>query len=158
MAASSGSQIWKGLMMKISYILSDKPKEYELIHAASSTPLTEIIDILSSKKIGAIVILDDDTLSGIISERDIVRILSVNSPDVLGQRVGNYMTKNVQCCHPEDQVTEVLERMSEGRFRHMPALQDGRLLGLVSIGDVTRIRVQETQREAEQMRQYIAAG
>lgn len=144
--------------MKVSYILSDKPKEYELIHATSHTPLAEIIDILSRKKIGAIVILDDDTLSGIISERDIVRILSLNSPDVLAQNVGKYMTKNVQCCHPEDLVTEVLERMSEGHFRHMPALKDGRMLGLVSIGDVTRIRVQETQREAEQMRQYIAAG
>jgi len=144
--------------MKVSFILSDKPKEYELIHTPSDTPLQKIVDILSDKKIGAIVILDNDTLSGIISERDIVRILSLNTPDVLDQNVGSYMTKNVQCCHPEDQVTEVLEKMSEGRFRHMPAIQDGRLLGLVSIGDVTRIRVQQSQMEAEQMRQYIAAG
>jgi len=144
--------------MKVSYILSDKPKEYELIHAASSTPLAEIIDILSNNKIGVIVIIDDDKLSGIISERDIVRILSLNTPDVLEEGAGKYMTTNVQCCHPEDLVTEVLEKMSEGRFRHMPAMQDDRLVGLVSIGDVTRIRVQEAQKEAEQMRQYIAAG
>ena len=94
-------------------------------------------------------------LSGILSERDIVRALSDHGVDALALPVGQVMTRDIETCGEDDVVASITERMTAGRFRHMPVLRNGKLVGLISIGDVVKQRVDEIERESEAMRDYI---
>lgn len=114
---------------------------------------------LARRRIGALVVLgDDERIAGILSERDIIRIVGTKGSDGLQERIADVMTTTVTTCSEATSIDEVMGTMTAGRFRHMPVAENGRLVGLVSIGDVVKIRIQTVEREAEEMRTYIAAG
>lgn len=115
--------------------------------------------VLAEHRIGAAVVLDaDGTLVGILSERDIVRGLAEHGAAALERPVATLMTAQVQTTVPDERADAVMERMSKGRFRHVPVLRDGRLVGVISIGDVVKKRLGDLEYEAQQLKQYIVAG
>ncbi|MEM0928899.1 MAG: CBS domain-containing protein [Pseudomonadota bacterium] len=115
-----------------------------------------VVDLLREKRIGAVVVLSESgDLEGILSERDIVRKLSETPGQVLAQNVSALMTRKVQVCSPSDSLIAVLRLMTEGRFRHMPVMDGGKLVGMVTIGDVVNFRLRELEHEAVQLKQMI---
>lgn len=142
--------------MNVNRILSIKGRRVEAIRPEAS--LADAIDLLSAKSIGAIVVTDiDGSLCGILSERDIVRALS-HHRDALGTRVALHMTSQVVTCTPEMLIGEVMDEMTRGRFRHMPVLEHGKLIGIISIGDVVKHRLEDIEAESRAMRDYIATA
>ena len=116
----------------------------------------EVVKLLKEKRIGALVVTDQNgALQGILSERDIVRRMAETPGQTLPQSVSDLMTTKVQSCAPEDFLMDVLKRMTEGRFRHMPVLKDGNLCGMITIGDVVQFRLNELEYEALKMKQMI---
>ncbi|WP_136656965.1 CBS domain-containing protein [Nitratireductor sp. XY-223] len=113
---------------------------------------------LSRHKIGAIVVVDSaDRICGILSERDIVRALAENGPAVLDNPVSSVMTSKVKVCNENHSVNELMEMMTKGRFRHLPVEIDGKIGGIVSIGDVVRMKIEQVEREAEEIKAYITS-
>ncbi|MEX3009378.1 CBS domain-containing protein [Hoeflea sp. TYP-13] len=113
---------------------------------------------LSVHKIGAIVVVDSaDKICGILSERDIVRALAENGPAVLDNKVSSVMTSKVKVCDETFSVNRLMEMMTEGRFRHLPVEVEGKIGGIISIGDVVRMRIEQVEREAEEIKAYIAS-
>jgi CBS domain-containing protein len=108
--------------------------------------------------VGALPVLDGGRLVGIVSERDVVRRLHAEGPDLLGRRVADLMTTSITTCAPGDAVADQARIMTERRFRHMPVLDDGALVGIVSIGDLVKARIDLLESEREQLQSYIAAG
>ena len=118
--------------------------------------LSKAVSILREKRIGALVVTDETgALKGILSERDIVRKLAETPGQTLPQSVSENMTANVVTCGPDDTLVDVLKRMTEGRFRHMPVVDSGKLCGMVTIGDVVQYRLAEVELEALQLKQMI---
>ena len=116
----------------------------------------DVVRVLKEKSIGALVISNDQGAAlGILSERDIVRRMAETLGQTLPQLVGVLMTHNVETCTPQDSILDVLNRMSKGRFRHMPVITDGRLGRIITIGDLVQFWLQELEYEALQMRQMI---
>lgn len=143
--------------MNVAAIL--KLKGRDVITALPQTPLLEIAKLLGTHKIGCIVIAEDDgKVSGIVSERDIVREIARAGASVLEEPVEAFMTKSVVNCRESDTMDRLMGEMTAHRFRHMPVVDRGRLVGLVSIGDVVRMRIAEAEMEAAAMREYIATG
>ncbi|MEM9726320.1 MAG: CBS domain-containing protein [Pseudomonadota bacterium] len=118
--------------------------------------LAVAVRILRDKGIGALLVIDEnDRVQGILSERDIVRKLAETPGQTLPQSVAENMTRVLEMCGPDDELVSVLRRMSEGRFRHMPVIEDGDLCGVVTIGDVVNFRLSQLEHEALQMKQMI---
>ncbi|MEX0317518.1 MAG: CBS domain-containing protein [Ruegeria sp.] len=118
--------------------------------------IREVVGLLKEKHIGALVVTDQNgALMGILSERDIVRRMAETPGQTLPQSVEDLMTRDVQTCSPDDYLMDVLSRMTEGRFRHMPVLKDGNLCGMITIGDVVHFRLKELEYEALRMKQMI---
>jgi CBS domain-containing protein len=116
----------------------------------------EVANKLAAKHIGAIVIVGArGTVAGIISERDIMRCLSAHGPDCLSRPVSESMSREVISCQEDDTLDELMAMMTERRFRHLPVITDGALVGIVSIGDVVKHHVAEVTMEATAMREYI---
>jgi CBS domain-containing protein len=119
--------------------------------------ISDAVKILGEKKIGAVVVTDNaGVIKGILSERDVVRRLAEDGPQILSQPVATAMTAKVQTCLPAETIETVMARMTRGRFRHLPVEDQGRLGGIISIGDVVKRRIEDIQREAEDIRNYIA--
>lgn len=115
-----------------------------------------VVDILRDKRIGAVVVTDQNgALQGILSERDIVRRMAETPGQTLPQSVADLMTSEVKTCAPDDLLNDVLKTMTDGRFRHMPVLSDGKLRGVITIGDVVHFRLKELEYEALKMKQMI---
>ena len=111
---------------------------------------------LAERRIGALVILGTDhRIAGILSERDIVRALAAHGPTALNKPVGQVMTRDVKTCSEDDTIEGLMGRMTTGKFRHMPVVEQGKLIGIVSIGDVVKNRVEEIEHESEALRDYI---
>jgi CBS domain-containing protein len=143
--------------MNVAAIL--KLKGREVITAPPDTPLLEIVRLLDEHKIGCIVIAEaNGKVVGIVSERDIVREIARAGAPVLEEPVATCMTKAVVSCRESDTTDRLMGEMTAHRFRHMPVVDRGRLVGLVSIGDVVRMRIAETELEAAAMREYICTG
>ena len=124
-----------------------------------SMSLAEVCRTLADKRIGAIVVTGEDgRVAGIVSERDVVRVIAAGGMAALEQPVSRAMTANVVTCNRKHGVNEVMEIMTRGRFRHLPVVEDGRLVGIISIGDVVKHRIAEIEREAEEIRNYIATA
>jgi CBS domain-containing protein len=141
--------------MTVAAILNEKGREVTTREAGSS--MREICDTLAQQKIGAIVITDaGGKIAGIISERDVVRAISQDGTQALDKPVAEFMTKKVVTCQAQESINSVMARMSGGRFRHVPVVREGKLDGLISIGDVVKYRIAQIEREAEDMRNYIA--
>ncbi len=112
---------------------------------------------LRDKKVGALVVTNaEGDLKGILSERDIVRKMAETPGQTLPQKVSENMTRDVVTCTPDDKLVEVLRQMSDGRFRHMPVMDDGKLCGVLTIGDLIAYRLSELEYEALHMKQMIA--
>src|SRR5690606_4202444 len=121
--------------------------------------LARAAQLLGARRIGAVVIVDGERrIVGILSERDIVRVIGEAGGDALGLRVDQVMTSKVTTCGETHTVNHVMEVMTQGRFRHLPVEKDGKLAGIISIGDVVKRRLEEVQREADQIREYIATA
>lgn len=143
--------------MTVDQIL--KGKGSEVFTLRPEVTLAEVVQVLAERRIGAIVLVDQaGEVAGIVSERDVVRVLATFGAEVLEKPIGGAMTVKVQTCTGETPIDEVLAIMTKGRFRHLPVVVDGRLAGIVSIGDVVKAKIEEAEREAAQMREYIAAG
>lgn len=143
--------------MNVATIMAGK--DNALITASTSATLLEIAKTLREHRIGCIV-LDDGKggIAGIVSERDLVRTIAEHGHDVLGTAVSKCMTKNVISCQKNDTMDTIMAAMTHGRFRHMPVVEDGKLIAVISIGDVVKLRIQEAELEAAAMRDYIATG
>ncbi len=124
----------------------------------SDATIAQAVATLSEHNIGALVVSDDGvTVAGILSERDIIRALAKGEAGLLERQVASLMVREVQTVAPSDSAHLMLARMTDGRFRHLPVMENGRLTGLVSIGDVVKLRLDDLLSEAEAMREYIAS-
>ena len=140
--------------MTVGIILAAKGREVVTIEPGAS--LAEAVQLLAGKRIGAALILGaDHRITGIISERDIVRALAEGGAAALNQPVSGTMTRKVETCNESEAVSSIMERMTAGKFRHMPVVDQGRLVGVVSIGDIVKHRLHEMERELVAMRDYI---
>src|SRR3954470_2112318 len=117
--------------------------------------LSVAIRILSERKIGAVLAMSNGRIEGILSERDIVRVLGERGAAVLDEPVSAVMTRKVVSCRQSDTVAAIMEVMTLGKFRHLPVVEDGKVVGLISIGDIVKWRVREYETEQEALRDYI---
>ncbi len=142
--------------MTIARILSVKGRDVVTIQPHRL--ISDAISLLAERRIGAVVVTGaDGKVLGILSERDIVRALAAG-PAALQDAVSRYMTAKVITCTAETLVVDAMEDMTNGRFRHLPVVEQGRLAGIISIGDVVKHRLAEIQHETEALREYITAG
>jgi len=143
--------------MFVSDILSQKGGS--VFTVTPSTSIAQVAQQLSVRRIGSVLVLDDEgAVAGIVSERDIVRVLASHGAKALELDARQVMTRDVVTCDPDDSIDQVMESMTHGRFRHLPVVRHGELLGLVSIGDIVKSRLEETQHETEALKAYIVAG
>lgn len=141
--------------MNVAAILRQKGRA--VTTASPSATLHEVVNKLAAKRIGAIVIVGaGGEVAGIISERDIIRVLSEAGSECLVRPVSESMTKQVVTCQETDTLDELMAMMTARRFRHLPVVTDGALVGIISIGDVVKHHVAEVEMEATAMRDYIA--
>ena len=117
--------------------------------------LAAAVKLLAERRIGAVVILGADHRVGVLSERDIVRALAELGPTALHEPVGQVMTRDVKTCSEDDTIESLMGHMTTGKFRHMPVVEQGKLVGIVSIGDVVKNRVEQIKRESGALRDYI---
>jgi CBS domain-containing protein len=140
--------------MTVRAILSRKGNDVITIEPTVS--LSAAVQILAEHRIGAVVVAGvDRQVAGILSERDIVRALAQRGPGALQEAVEQVMTRKVVTCSESDTVAELMERMTKGKFRHIPVIERGKLAGLVSIGDVVKHRLEEMEHESNALREYI---
>lgn|SRR5690606_5704230 len=143
--------------MNIASIIRQKGRSVVTCH--EDLPLSEVVRKLTEDNIGALVVTGaDGAISGIISERDVVHALNSGGADALSRPAADYMTRDVITCTEHDTVVQVMTVMTQHRFRHLPVVTEGRLAGIVSIGDVVKQRIAEAESEAEAMRNYIATA
>jgi len=143
-----------GRVMRISDVI--RRKGDKVVTLRSDATVLRFLEVLAQHHIGAVVVSDDgSTVSGIVSERDVVRHLHTDGAGVLDQTVAMIMTSEVQTCTPEDSIEDLARVMTERRFRHIPVVVDGRLLAIVSIGDIVKGRIDELQTERDHLVGYI---
>ncbi len=143
--------------MRIKDVLESKGGDAVVTIGPAAT-LAELIDSLAEHNVGALVVSDDGTtVTGIVSERDVVRRLAAG-PEALALTVADVMTTQVHVCEPADSVDDLMRLMTLRRVRHVPVVVDGRLTGLVSIGDAVKARIGELEFERDQLNQYVAGG
>lgn len=136
-----------------------KAKGRDVFSVGPDVSVLETARILRQKRIGAVLVCDGDgALLGVLSERDIVRALADDGINVLETPVRALMTRDVVTCRPTDSIDSLMALMTDRRIRHIPVLDHGGLVGLVSIGDVVKHRIAETEMEAEALKSYIATG
>ena len=141
--------------MAVSEILATKGRD--VVTATLQATIQDIAELLATKKIGAIVVVDsNDAVCGIVSERDVVREVCKNGADALGRQVTGCMTKDVVSCDDDESIDSLMEKMTRGKFRHIPVINKGKLAGIISIGDVVKRKIEHAEREAEDMKRYIA--
>ncbi|MEO0358734.1 MAG: CBS domain-containing protein [Pseudomonadota bacterium] len=141
--------------MKISQILASKSVN-EIITVPPKDTVADATEILAEKGIGTVMVSDDGKRPlGILSERDIVRAIARTGAQCLGQDVQDLMTAKLVTCAPDDEAETALDKMTKGRFRHMPVVQGGALVGLISLGDVVKARLAEVRREKDAMTDMI---
>ncbi|MBB3912978.1 CBS domain-containing protein [Rhizobium fabae] len=132
-------------------------KGRDVVTAGPNTTVAEAANILSKKKIGAIVVVGmENRISGMFTERDLVHAIAKHGKDSLDQPLAQVMTSKVYRCHEETTVNELMELMTSRRFRHVPVESNGKLAGIISIGDVVKSRIAEVVRETEEIKAYIA--
>ena len=130
-------------------------KGHQIMSVEPDAKMSAAIKLLGEKKIGAVLVMNQSRLEGILSERDIVRVLAERGARVLDEPVSSVMTRKVVTCKETDTVAEIMEMMTTGKFRHLPVLDNGKVAGLISIGDIVKWRVREYETEQEALRDYI---
>lgn len=143
--------------MTVTSILSVKGRD--VVSIEPTADVDTAAKLLASRKIGALVVLGAESrLVGILSERDIVKALAERGPSALKEPVSQIMTRDVATCAEDESVASLMERMTSGKFRHMPVLKGTKLAGVVSIGDVVKDRLAMMEQETEAMRDYIRSA
>jgi CBS domain-containing protein len=130
-------------------------KGHQIVSLDPEAKLSAAVKTLAERKIGAVLVLQAGRIEGILSERDVVRVLGERGAAVLEEPVSAVMTRKVVSCKQSDTVSAIMEMMTHGKFRHLPVLDGERVVGLISIGDIVKWRVQEYEREQEALREYI---
>jgi CBS domain-containing protein len=149
-------RLYEETVMTVGHILSQKgsavvtAKPVDTVHAVGK--------VLSTHRVGAVIVLDGEAIAGIVSERDIVRAIAERGEQALQLPVAEIMTRKLEVCSPSDTVLALMNQMTDRRIRHVPVVVDGKLAGIVSIGDVVKQRIAEAEYEAAEMKRYIAAG
>jgi CBS domain-containing protein len=140
--------------MNVKHILSQKGADVRTLEPTAT--LSDAMDILAKRRIGALVITGADRrIVGIISERDIVRAIAEHGTGTLQSPVSEMMTRKVVTCGQNETIAEIMGRMTAGKFRHVPVVEQGRLIGIVSIGDIVKARLEELEQEHDALRDYI---
>jgi CBS domain-containing protein len=139
--------------MTVRAILDTKGHQIQSVEP--ETRLAAAIKILAERKIGAVLVMSQGSIEGVLSERDIVRVLGERGAAVLDDPVSAVMTRKVISCKQTDTVSAIMEMMTTGKFRHLPVLEGDRVVGLISIGDIVKWRVREYEAEQEALRDYI---
>ncbi len=141
--------------MTVAVILKHKGAAVETVR--STATVQQMCDLLSSKKIGAAVVVGAaNEVIGLVSERDLVHAISMHGAGGLNRTIDEVMTRNVATCRLTDSSQDLMEMMTSGRFRHVPVVEGGRLVGIVSIGDIVKRRIEDSDLERHAMRDYIA--
>ncbi len=140
--------------MRINDVLRAKPS-HDVITISPEASVRELVTLLAEHNVGALIVsVDGETVDGIVSERDVVRRLHDRS-DVLDALVSEIMTTTVRTCEGSEALTELMQVMTEHRIRHVPVLTDGKLTGIISIGDVVKNRIGELEFERDQLDNYV---
>ena len=140
--------------MRINDVLKGKPS-HDVITIAPDASVRELVNLLTTHNVGALIVsVDGETVDGIVSERDVVRRLH-DREDVLDMPVSEIMTSTVRTCEGTEPLTELMSVMTEHRIRHVPVLTDGKLTGIISIGDVVKNRIGELEFERDQLDNYV---
>ena len=143
--------------MTVAHILEGKAGG--IVTLAPGSSVRDALKLLSEKRIGTVVVSSNGTtVAGILSERDIVRELAERGAEILDDPVDALMTSEVQTCTSGESVRRLLERMTEGRFRHMPVVEQDRLIGMVSLGDAVKYRLEEVRDERNALRDFVAGA
>ena len=140
--------------MQVENILQSKGRAVETV--TPGTTIAQAVSVLNGKHIGAVVVVDGGKVVGILSERDVVRHLGTDWAALADRPVSDIMTKNVFTASRFATISDVMERMTEKRIRHMPIVDNNELGGIVSIGDVVKRKIEETEQEALALKEYIA--
>jgi len=138
----------------IASILSGKKP---LVSVTAETPVSRIVAMLHEHRIGVVLVLDGESIVGLVSERDICAGLHTRGAAILDHRAGDIMTTPVITVAPSESVADAMGTMTDRRFRHLPVVEHGRLIGLVSIGDLVKARIEEAEAEAQAMKDYISS-
>ena len=134
-------------------------KGYQVTTVSPTMTIDRVASVLADQRIGAALVIDSTgQLLGIVSERDIVRCLAANGARTLEMTAGQLMTRALQVARPETTVAEAMTRMTVGRFRHLPVMEQGALVGLISIGDVVKARIMEQEDEVDSLKAYVAGS
>jgi CBS domain-containing protein len=153
-AAKVARGCFKEATMTVKAILAGKSADVVTIDPTAT--LADAVKLLAANRIGAVVVTGADRrLIGILSERDIVRTLATEGASALQTSVSDSMTRKVVTCAETETISEIMERMTAGKFRHVPVVDQGHLIGIVSIGDVVKSRLEEMERESDALRDYI---
>jgi CBS domain-containing protein len=143
--------------MAVAHILKQKGSAVVTVPPAES--VQSIVDLLARHRIGAVVVVDPSGgIVGIVSERDVVRAMAGQAGAVTAKAAGDIMTTKVRTCSPGDTEAELVVLMTENRIRHLPVVVEGKLAGMISIGDVVKHRMEMMERETEDMKTYIASA
>ena len=143
--------------MAVAHILRQKGTSVFTVEPADS--VQTIVDMLARHRIGAVVVVDPaGGIAGIVSERDVVRAMVGDMAAVSSMTAKDIMTAKVRTCSPTDSEAELMQMMTESRIRHLPVVANGRVTGMVSIGDVVKLRIESMEAEADQMKTYIASA
>ncbi|PWE56479.1 inosine-5-monophosphate dehydrogenase [Metarhizobium album] len=143
------------MSVSVKTILEEKGRD--VVTLAPSATLAEAAGTLNEKRIGAVVIVGmEGRIAGIFTERDLVHAIARSGASALEQPVSSVMTSNVHRCHESTMIGELMEVMTARRFRHVPVETDGKLAGIISIGDVVKSRIRQVEQEAEEIKAYIA--
>jgi CBS domain-containing protein len=142
--------------MIIRSILKSKGSSVEIV--GPETNIQEVSRILRQKRIGAVIVMQGSDIKGVLSERDIVRGLCEFGAKVLEKTAGDLMTREVVTCSVNDTIIELMEVMTNNRIRHLPVVEKGKLEGVISIGDIVKHRIAETEMEAQALKEYIVSG
>ncbi len=143
--------------MAVSHILSVKGRNVFTVRPSDT--VNAVAKLLGEKRIGAVVVTDDKGhIAGIVSERDVVKHIALEGAGVLKKMASDIMTRNVHTCQDGDSEQELMALMTTRRIRHLPVVKSGKLDGMISIGDVVKFRIETIEREAEDMKAYIAGA
>ncbi|MDQ0395122.1 CBS domain-containing protein [Labrys monachus] len=142
--------------MSVTLILNGKGRD--IISLSPEHTIAEAARMLAERRIGAVLVTGGDgAIAGILSERDVVRALATSGAGGLEHPISHHMTAKVETARESDTIPAIMEKMTTGKFRHMPVVESGRIVGIVSIGDVVKYRLAEMEAETQAMREYITA-
>lgn len=142
--------------MHVSAIIGDKGSA--VFSVGPSDAVSRAVSMLSDKRIGAVLVIENDHVRGVFSERDVIQALSRVGAGVMSQPVKDFMTTDVVTCQRGDTIDHLMGLMTQKRIRHLPVIEDGKVVGMISIGDVVKFRIAEAEAEADALKSYIASG